>query len=136
MKEYPLLTAWQEGRLRNVWEQECIRLKRDDPKLLDSVARKYAGARVSAHISMEYEQLASTARHHARRNQSNPFYTDEIIEFYDALQSDELQSYRSILQDISGNPDIWADETGYLESIRHLPPEIIEVQMEAYEYGN
>jgi hypothetical protein len=124
MNEYPLLTAWLEGHLYEVWQEECNKLKRDDPKLLDWVVRYEAAARVSAHISQEEDRVSWRAKQSVRDHRHEPNYTDAVIEFNDALQ--DLRSYRDILRDISGNPQIMIDEWRYLESTHYLSNEQLE----------
>lgn len=114
---YPLLHAWQSGQLRPVWLQERDLMLKEDPKLLDWVADFGAAACVSARITAEYETLRGEAKRRALRCGYEPDYTDEIIEFYDTLQDDHLVHYRSVLQDISGNPQIWLDELRVEQSL-------------------
>jgi hypothetical protein len=127
-EKYPLLKAWQQGQLKEVWEKECAALKQQDPKLLDWVVGYEAAARASAHISQEEQRLAWAAKRSAHQHRHDPNYTDDVIEFHDALQ--DLRSYREQLQDISGNPQIMIDEWRYLESVHHMTLE----QMEAHSY--
>jgi hypothetical protein len=114
---YPLLTAWLNGTLRAAWNTERDALKRDDPKLLQWVVDHEAAARVSARLSMEENRLRLAARHLAWKHRSDPSYCDEVIEFYDALQDDALKGYRGILQDLSGNRSLIADEIRYMETM-------------------
>lgn len=114
---YPLLTAWHQGKLREVWNQERERMKTDDPKLLDWVADYEAAARVSAHITLEYAWISRKVKQIAWDYKSDSFYSDIWTDFYDILQDDSLESYRGILQKISGNRNLMADEIQYSSSV-------------------
>lgn len=114
---YPLLAAWQSGRLREAWNQERQKMKAQDPKLLDWVVDHTAAVRISAHISAEYQDLSRKVKWTARQHHSDPYYSDVWTDFYDDLQDDTLASYRGILQDISGNRNMMADEIQYSSSV-------------------
>ena len=125
--KYPLLTAWLNGRLREAWISEREALKRNDPKLLPWVLDHEAAARLSAHISMEQEQLETDTRRRTREHRSDSNYSDDLTEFYDALHcNDDLKSFLGILQDISGNRSLIADEIRYTESLHYLPESQLE----------
>jgi hypothetical protein len=114
--QYPLLSAWLSGDLRPAWMAERDALKREDPKLLPFVLDYEAAARLSAHITQEMERLTTDVW-----RQRNPRHFDatpcaEVIEFHDALRRPDRKSYRDILSDISGNPQVMIDEWRYLAS--------------------
>lgn len=115
---YPLLTSWLNNDLRTAWNTEREALMHDDPKLLSWVVDHEAAARLSAHITQEMERLTTAVW---RLRNSHRFdatlYTDEVVVFHDELRRPDRKSYRGILQDISGNGQVWIDEERYLESV-------------------
>lgn len=129
---YPLLSAWLNDGLRSAWIAERGALRREDPKLLVSVAGMEAAARVSARLTQEMERLTTDVwrLRNQHRFDAAP-YIDEVIGFHDALRRPDRKSYRDILGAISGNQHVWAEEERYLKSVHYMTPE----QLEAHEFN-
>lgn len=112
---YPLLTAWHNDRLAEQWGNECQRMSNASSGLSEERRGHIAAARLCVELGNEYAVLEIDVKRRVEEHQWDAEYSDETLDFYDALQDDSRPFYRAILQDISGNRDIFTDEFDYRE---------------------
>lgn len=113
---YPLLAAWYYGRLAAEWTNEKQRIANASSDLSEDRIGHIASAKLCVECGNEYALLEADVKQRVSEHQGDAEWSDEVLDFYDALQDDSRLFYRAILQDISGNRAIFEDEFDYRES--------------------
>lgn len=112
---YPLLSAWHGDRLAEQWGNEKQSIRAAMPCLSKDRAGHLAAAKLCVDISDEYALLENDVKQRVDEHQGDAECSDDLLDFYDALQDDSRPFWRAELQSISGNRAIFEDEFDYQE---------------------
>lgn len=112
---YPLLAAWYSDRLAAEWDNEKQRLINASSALSEDRAGHLAAAKLCVECGDEYAVLEDDVKQRVEEHQGDAEYSDEVLDFYDALQNEQRTFWRAELQSISRNRAIFEDEFDYRE---------------------
>jgi len=112
-QSYPFLKEWVDEKLKGAWLDVRLAMTDDEQNITEQRAGELAAAKVAVMMSDEYEQLERDAKAHVC-GKSAQWEGDSVTHFYDTLQ-ETCPTYRSLLQDWSGNRAMLIDEQDYRE---------------------
>lgn len=112
---YPLLSAWYYGRLAEQWNNEKQRIINASSAHSEDRIGHLAAAKLCVELSDEYALLENDVKQRVDEHQGDAECSDDLLDFYDALQDDSRPFWRAELQSISGNRAIFEDEFDYQE---------------------